>query len=327
VTDIICDIIVERSRLGKNYGVILVPEGLIEFIPEMHLLLGEMNEILAKQPGTSHSEMGEKLTPGTRAVFDMLPSDIRQQMMADRDPHGNVQVSKIETERLLIQVVGDELKKRAADGKYSGKFAGLPHFFGYEGRAVEPSNFDCNYCYTLGHTIGALIELGKTGLLAVVKNLTEGVKEWKPAGIPVTRMLHIERRKGKDVPVIKKALVDLEAAPFKYYKEKRLEWAHGDHYANPGGIQYSGSTAESLCETLTLEHPIKQEEEEEEEDEEEAGGDDKKDDSEKSPKKGGDKKATKEKASPSKKDATKDEKPSARSERSSKRAKRSEKED
>jgi len=241
---------------------------LIEFIPEMHLLLGEMNEILAKNPGTTHSEMSEKLTDGTRAVFEMLPSDIRQQMMADRDPHGNVQVSKIETERLLISVVTEELKKRAADGKYSGKFAALPHFFGYEGRACEPSNFDCNYCFTLGHTIGALTELGKTGLLAVVRNLTGPVREWKPAGIPVTTMLHIERRKGKDVPVIKKALVDLEAAPFKRYKELRQIWATGDHYANPGGLQYCGHAAEIINITVELEHPQPEEQEVQEKEEE-----------------------------------------------------------
>jgi len=240
---------------------------LIEFIPEMHLLLGEMNEILAKNPGTSHAEIGEKLSAGARAVFDMLPSEIRQQMMADRDPHGNVQVSKIETERLLISVVTDELKKRAADGKYIGKFAALPQFYGYEGRSCEPSNFDSNYCYTLGHTIGALIELGKTGLLAVVRNLTGKVREWQPAGIPVTRMLHIERRKGKEVPVIKKALVELDGAPFKFYLDQRLKWTVEDHYCNPGGLQYSGNTADELNKTVLLEHPQHEEEEPQEQDE------------------------------------------------------------
>jgi len=267
VTDIICDIIVERARLGKNHGVILVPEGLIEFIPEMHMLLAEMNEILAAHAGTSHSEMTGKLTIGARAVFELLPSEIRQQMMADRDPHGNVQVSKIETERLLMAVVGDELKKRAAEGKYSGKFAALPHFFGYEGRSCEPSNFDANYCYTLGHTIGSLVELGKTGLIAIVRNLTGPPRDWEPAGIPVTRMLHIERRRGKDVPVIKKALVDLEGAAYKEYKKQRQKWGCDDHFSNPGGLQYFGVTADSVNSTVTLEHPQPEAPEEEKKEE------------------------------------------------------------
>jgi len=274
VADIICDIIVERARLGKNYGIILVPEGLIEFIPEMHMLLAEMNEVLAKAPATTHSDMGDKLSVGSRAVFELLPPEIRQQMMLDRDPHGNVQDYKIETERLLISVVGEELRKRAADGKYSGKFNALPHFFGYEGRSCEPSNFDCNYCYTLGHTIGALVELGKTGLLAVVRNLTGPVKEWEPAGIPIPAMLHIERRKGKDVPVIKKALVDLDQKPFKFYKSKRQAWSTADHYANPGGLQYFGSAAELVNLTVILEQEKEVKEEDEEEEEEEEEGED-----------------------------------------------------
>jgi len=253
ITDVICEIIVERANLGKNYGVIIVPEGLIEFIPEVHMLLMEMNEVLAKDTATSHSEMPEKLSPGARAIFEYLPDTIRAQLMLDRDPHGNVQVSRIETERLLISLVETELYKRANTGHYSGKFAPLPHFFGYEGRACEPSNFDSNYCYTLGHTVGALVEEEKTGLIAVVRNLTKPVSHWIPSGIPVTTMLHIERRKGSNVPVIKKALVELENKPFQYYKSVRRRWATEDHYANPGGLQYAGKVSDQINLTIQLE--------------------------------------------------------------------------
>jgi len=242
-------------------------------------------------------------------VFELLPSDIRQQMMADRDPHGNVQVSKIETERLLIAVVGEELKKRASDGKYAGKFAALPQFFGYEGRSCEPSNFDANYCYTLGHTIGALVELGKTGLIAVARNLTGNVRDWQPAGIPVTRMLHIERRKGKDVPVIKKALVNLEGPAFKEYKNLRQKWATEDHFANPGGLQYFGSLADTVNSTLALEHPQPEEPEEKEE---------------KSPAKKSSKKAKKDKEEDDKEDMDVDSKPSTPTKKSSRLSSRKE---
>jgi len=254
VTNILSDIIVERARLGKNYGVFLIPEGLIEFIPELKLLLSEMNEALAKEPGTSHSDMLEKLTPSAKAIFEYLPTKIRKEMMMDRDPHGNVQVSKIETEKLLITTVTGELRRRAADGKYAGSFAAINHFFGYEGRSCEPSPFDSNYCYTLGHTIGSLIELEKTGLVAVVKNLTSpDPKQWQPCGIPVSSMLHIERRKGHEVPVIKKALVDLHGKPFFEYKKLRRSWVTEDKYSNPGGLQYEGTASSLINLTVQLE--------------------------------------------------------------------------
>jgi pyrophosphate--fructose-6-phosphate 1-phosphotransferase len=253
VTNLLADMITQRANLGKNYGVVLIPEGLIEFMSEIKSLLHEMNDVLAADPTTTHVQMLEKLSTPARDIFEFLPTKTRKEMMLERDPHGNVQVSKIETERLLMTTVEEELKKRAAAGKYKGSFAALAHFFGYEGRSVEPSNFDCNYCYTLGHTIGALIEHHKTGLVAVVRNLTHAVKAWEPCGTPVAAMLNIEHRKGKDVPVIKKALVNLDDKPFKLYKSKRLTWLVEDHYSNPGGLQFAGAGGDLLNMTIQLE--------------------------------------------------------------------------
>jgi len=253
VTNLIANMITERANLGKNYGVVLIPEGLIEFVSEIKKLLHEMNDILATAPATTHVEMIDKLSTSARDVFEYLPTKTRKEMMLERDPHGNVQVSKIETERLLISTVETELKQRTADGTYKGSSAALSHFFGYEGRSVEPSNFDCDYCYTLGHTIGALVEHGKTGLVAVVRNLTHPVDQWQPCGTPVAAMLNIEHRRGKDVPVIKKALVNLEDKPFLVYKQKRLSWLNEDHFSNPGGLQFSGEGGKLINQTVLLE--------------------------------------------------------------------------
>eukprot|EP01121_Diplochlamys_sp_Union-15-3_P020055 TRINITY_DN769_c0_g1_i2.p1 TRINITY_DN769_c0_g1~~TRINITY_DN769_c0_g1_i2.p1 ORF type:complete len:408 (+),score=76.42 TRINITY_DN769_c0_g1_i2:693-1916(+) len=253
ITDYICDVIAQRFNNGKDYGLVVLPEGLIEFIPEVHVLLEEINEILAKDPNINHSELDNHLSPACKAVFQYLPHKIREELMLERDPHGNVQVSKIETEKLFVQTVTEELKKRKSNGHYKGKFAPITHFFGYEGRSCLPSNFDCNYCYSLGHTAGALIEHGKTGLIAVIKNLTSPVKEWVPAGFPVTSMVHIERRKGKNVPVIEKALVKLDDKVFKTLVLHREKWANGDHFRNPGPIQFSGENANELNFTIQLE--------------------------------------------------------------------------
>eukprot|EP01120_Amphizonella_sp_Union-15-10_P005971 TRINITY_DN1848_c0_g1_i1.p1 TRINITY_DN1848_c0_g1~~TRINITY_DN1848_c0_g1_i1.p1 ORF type:complete len:579 (-),score=112.60 TRINITY_DN1848_c0_g1_i1:34-1770(-) len=256
ITHHVSDVIIKRATAGKDYGVVLLPEGLIEFIPEVHELLGEINEILANNPSVNHKEIVDHLSPACRGLFDFLPHKIREELMLERDPHGNVQVSKIETERLLIQTVSEDLAKRARSGDYHGKFAPLSHFFGYEGRSCLPSNFDCNYCYTLGHVAGALIESGQTGLVAVVKNLTGPVDKWLPAGFPVTMMIHMERRKGKDTPVIEKALVKLDGKPFKTFLNNRNAWSMEDHFRNPGPIQFEGPVAEEFNFTIQLEHGI-----------------------------------------------------------------------
>jgi len=253
ISDNIADIIAKRAEEGKDYGLVLLPEGLIEFIPEVHVLLEEINEILAKDGKLGHIEIASRLSPTCKAVYEFLPHKIREELLLERDPHGNVQVSKIETEKLFIQTVTEELHKRKKDGKYKGKFAPIAHFFGYEGRSCLPSNFDCNYCYSLGYTAGALIEHGKTGLVAVVKNLTEPIKKWTAVGFPVTMMIHMERRSGKDVPVIEKALVKLDERPFKALSHHRDKWAVGDHYRNPGPIQFEGPHADEINFTLHLE--------------------------------------------------------------------------
>ncbi|KAL8140328.1 hypothetical protein V2J09_006349 [Rumex salicifolius] len=234
VTDHIVDIIRKRSELGYNYGVILIPEGLIDFIPEVQKLIAELNEILAHDTVDETGQWKKKLTGQSLELFDILPQAIQDQLMLERDPHGNVQVAKIETEKMLIQMVETELEKSKKEGLYSGDFKGQSHFFGYEGRCGLPTNFDATYCYALGFGAGALLQSGKTGLISSVANLAAPVEEWSVGGTALTAMMDVERRHGKFKPVIKKAMVELDGAPFKKFASMREEWAIKNCY-----VQYS----------------------------------------------------------------------------------------
>ncbi|MEI6243098.1 MAG: diphosphate--fructose-6-phosphate 1-phosphotransferase, partial [Chlamydiota bacterium] len=235
----IADSIQARTAQGKNYGVVLIPEGLIEFIPEMKLLIQELNRLLADIKNislTQRSEIEKKLSTASVQCFRSLPEKIQTQLLLDRDPHGNVQVSQIETEKLLIDTVQMILKKR----NFSGKFHALQHFFGYEGRCSLPSNFDAKYCYALGHVAALLIEGGFTGYMSTLSPLTKPIEEWEPKGIPLTSMIILEERKGIMKPVIKKALVDLSKKPFVSFMKNRKKWEIEDCYVNPGPIQFFG---------------------------------------------------------------------------------------
>ncbi len=261
VVNSIADVIVGRSADKKNFGVALIPEGLVEFIPEFGILISELNEALANNEAEIKNagkvaDMAEvackHISEASAKLLKSLPEGIQLQLMLDRDPHGNVQVSLIETEKLLIEMVSKELTSRA----FKSKFAALNHFFGYEGRCAAPSNFDADYCYSLGYAASVLVLHGKTGYMASVRNLTKGIENWVAGGVPVTMMMNIERRHGADKPVIQKALVDLNGKPFKYFAEHRDSWAKGEEYLYPGPIQYFGPS--EVCDvtnyTLMLEH-------------------------------------------------------------------------
>lgn len=261
----IVDVIVARADKGLNFGTILIPEGLIEFIPAMKRLIAELNDLLAKNGETFNAldSDDEKrqfvkglLSEESREVYRDLPKGIAKQLTMDRDPHGNVQVSLIETEKMLIEMVAKKLALLNAEGKYKGKFSALNHFFGYEGRCAIPSNFDADYCYSIGVTASQLIAAGKTGYMSLVRNLTAPAEEWLAGGVPITMMMNMERRNGKMKPVIQKALVDLNGAPFKYLEAHRAEWAD-EHlsYIYPGPIQYYGPTevCDQPTQTLKLE--------------------------------------------------------------------------
>ncbi len=239
LTQQIADMIVLRAKQKKDYGVILIPEGIIEFIPECRLLIQELNQSKA-------------LSEASQTCFNLMPQTIRNQLTLDRDPHGNVQVSKIESERLFIELVQKELDARAQRGEYQGKFSPQPLFFGYEGRSCLPSNFDATYCYALGHVAALLIDQGLTGYMAVLKNLAEDVSRWCAFGIPLASMIHMENRSGKLKPVIKKAMVELEGAPFKRFASLRNTWMSEDQYLFPGPIQFFGPEVLSSCITHTL---------------------------------------------------------------------------
>ena len=259
IIDYMTDIIVKRSENHKNFGIAVIPEGLIEFIPEMGAMIANLNDIMsslekdAKYTSASQSEkfsiIENTLSSENAKVFSSLPTLIKSQLLMDRDPHGNVQVSKIETEKLLISMIEEKLKALKAEGKYSGKFSAQSHFFGYEGRCAFPSNFDADYCYSLGFNAFALISFGLTGYLSSVRNLTAPASEWIAGGVPLTMMMNMERRHGEMKPVIKKALVELDGPVFKQLEKNREDWAMNDRYLFPGAIQYFGPS--SVCDITT----------------------------------------------------------------------------
>lgn len=261
VVTYMANIVAARSANGNNFGVALIPEGLIEFIPEIKVLIAELNDLLAKEAEAfgklsdaddKISFVKARLAAATGKVFASLPNGIQLQLCNDRDPHGNVQVSLIETEKMLAEMVKSKL---ATMSNFKGKFAAQVHFFGYEGRCAAPSNFDADYCYSLGFNASALIGAGVTGYMSSVRNMTKDSDQWIAGGIPITMMMNIERRHGHDKPVIKKALVLLDAAPFMYFASVREKWAIETSYIYPGPIQYFGPTevCDLVTKTLTLE--------------------------------------------------------------------------
>jgi len=260
IIDYMTDIIVKRSEMGKNFGIAVIPEGLIEFIPELKTMIANLNDIMSTlekdskyskgTPAEKISIIENTLSSENSAVFKSLPSLIKAQLLMDRDPHGNVQVSKIETEKLLISMIETKLNELKKAGKYNGKFSTQSHFFGYEGRCAFPSNFDADYCYSLGFNAFALINFGMTGYLSSVRNLTEPANDWIAGGVPLTMMMNMERRHGEMKPVIKKALVELDGPVFKKLENNREDWALNDRYLFPGAIQYFGPS--SVCDITTI---------------------------------------------------------------------------
>ncbi|MFT4071740.1 MAG: diphosphate--fructose-6-phosphate 1-phosphotransferase [Dysgonamonadaceae bacterium] len=250
--------VAKRAEAGNNFGTVLIPEGLIEFIPAMKVLIAELNDFLAKHQDEFNSiPRAEQrqfiithLSKENSAVYASLPEGVARQLTLDRDPHGNVQVSLIETEKLLAEMVGNKLTEWKAAGKYNGKFASQVHFFGYEGRCAAPSNYDADYCYSLGFTASALIATGKTGYMSSVRNTTAPAEAWIAGGIPITMMMNMERRHGEMKPVIRKALVELDGAPFKYFAAHRADWAVNTEYVYPGPIQYFGPS--QVCDQTTI---------------------------------------------------------------------------
>lgn len=247
VVNDIAEVVAARAARGDNYGTVLIPEGLIEFIPAVRKLISEMNELLASNTTFGQLYADERreyvlshLNDDSALVFSRLPLGVARQLTLDRDPHGNVQLSLVETEKMLSEMVKRRLAEMKAEGKYVGKFAAMHHFFGYEGRCAAPSNFDADYCYALGYNAAQLINSGATGYMSSVRHLTKPSSQWEACGIPITMMMNIERRNGKDKPVIKKALVDLEGKPFKKFAAARDGWALKTSYIYPGPIQYFG---------------------------------------------------------------------------------------
>jgi pyrophosphate--fructose-6-phosphate 1-phosphotransferase len=259
----ICAAVASRAAAGENFGVCLVPEGLIEFIPEMRALFAELNDLMAHDEARfsaldaegRQALAAERLSAATAPLFRSLPAEIRKQLVWDRDPHGNVQVSRIDTEKLLAAMTGERLAAMAKEGSYTGKYDWQAHFLGYEGRCAFPSNFDADYCYSLGTTAFALLSNGLTGYLASVRRLHLPAEEWIAGGVPLVSMMNMERRHGQDKPVIRKALVELDGAPFKAFAAQRAAWALSSDYRVPGGIQYFGpaEVCDRPTETLLLE--------------------------------------------------------------------------
>ena len=265
VVTYIANAVVTRAAEGNNFGTVLIPEGLIEFIPAIKKLIAELNEVLT-DPATGEPRafagaeeqiafVKGAIAKDNLAVLESLPDDVARQLCLDRDPHGNVQVSLIETEKLLSRMVADKLNGWKKEGKYCGKFSAQHHFFGYEGRCAAPSNYDADYCYSLGFNASCLIANGKTGYMSIIKNTTAPAAEWVAGGVPITMMMNIERRNGKNKPVIRKALVELDGAPFKFFAAHRAQWAKETAYVYPGPIQYWGPTevCDQTTKTLALE--------------------------------------------------------------------------
>ena len=260
VVEYIAKAVAQRAADGNNFGTVVIPEGLIEFIPAIKKLIAQLNEVLT-DPATgeprvfgSAEEQIEfvmnSITAENKAVLESLPADVKRQLCLDRDPHGNVQVSLIETEKLLSAMVEKKLDEWKKEGKYVGKFGTQHHFFGYEGRCAAPSNYDADYCYSLGYNASRLISNGKTGYMSVIRNTTAPADQWIAGGVPITMMMNIERRNGANKPVIRKALVELDGAPFKYFAAHREEWARKTAYIYPGPIQYWGPT--EVCDQCTM---------------------------------------------------------------------------
>ncbi|NDW09078.1 diphosphate--fructose-6-phosphate 1-phosphotransferase [Dysgonomonas sp. 520] len=256
----IASVVAKRAAKGDNFGTVLIPEGLIEFIPAIKALIAELNDFLAHHQDEFNAVAKDKqrqyiidnLSADNAKVYASLPEGVARQLTLDRDPHGNVQVSLIETEKLLAEMVGNKLAEWKKEGKYTGKFASQVHFFGYEGRCAAPSNYDADYCYALGYTASALISAGKTGYMSSVRNTTAPADQWIAGGVPVTMMMNMERRHGELKPVIQKALVKLDGAPFKFFAENRARWAENTEYVYPGPIQYFGPTEVCDQPTVTL---------------------------------------------------------------------------
>ena len=259
IAEYIADSVCARAAKGMNFGVAVIPEGIVEFVPEFSVLIAEINELLAGEKADAFNALAtwaEKyafieagLTKASMAVFAILPQSIQQQLFLERDPHGNVQVSLIESEKLFSALVGDILKARKAAGTYAGKYGTHHHFLGYEGRCAFPSNFDADYCYSLGYNAAMLIQYGYTGYLSKVSNLDKPAEEWVAGGMPITKMMNIERRHGADKPVIRKALVELDGAPFQYFAAHREQWAVETCFTFPGAIQYFGPS--EVCDLTT----------------------------------------------------------------------------
>ena len=261
IVEYIAGVVAYRAEQGNNFGVVLIPEGLIEFIPAIGRLIQELNDLLAAH-GADYLNLDkdaqrkyilEHLSAENKATFETLPEGVARQLSLDRDPHGNVQVSLIETEKLISEMVAAKLDQWKKEGKYAGKFSPLHHFFGYEGRCAAPSNFDADYCYALGSSVAQLIANGKTGYMAIVKNTTASADQWKAGGVPITMMMNMERRNGEMKPVIRKALVELDGAPFKTFAAQREKWAKETCYIYPGPIQYWGPSSVCDLTTKTLE--------------------------------------------------------------------------
>lgn len=261
IIDYMTDIIVKRANAGKNFGIAVIPEGLIEFIPEMGSMISNLNDIMAtleNDPDFVNATtirdkfdiVENRLEDENAKVYKSLPALIKGQLLADRDPHGNVQVSKIETEKLLIEMISTRLDELKEEGSFIGKFSAQSHFFGYEGRCAFPSNFDADYCYSLGYNAFVLISFGMTGYLSSVRNLTESADKWIAGGVPLTMMMNMEKRHGEMKPVIQKALVRLDGPVFKQLQDNREDWAMNDRYLFPGAIQYFGPS--SVCDITTV---------------------------------------------------------------------------